>query len=234
MASSSVPSSVGNLLVVTHVVPSTPSAPEQPLSQRSLAFRKGQPKALGVVQIMIGLVMLTFGITAVFYHVSFGVVSGIFAWGSLIFISAGSVAVAAETQLSPCLIYASLVLNIIASIVSGIGMILHTLDAVVWNGTNDYDQYHYSGFSIVLALFQALEFFVSIISAGLTCKATCKCCGAEPQVLIQTVEGVLAAQAPPHSHTAHVVLPSAPTQATFYCKIPEPGSDSPPAYQPQS
>lgn len=234
MASSSVPSNVGNFLVVTHVVPSTPSAHEQPLSQRSLTFRKGQPKALGVVQIMIGVVMLTFGLAMVFYHLSLGVLSGIFVWGSLIYISAGSVAVAAETQLSLCLINASLALNIIASIVSGTGIILYALDAIIWNHRYDDDPYYFIGFSIVLALFQALEFYVSIISAGLTCKATCKCCGVEPQVVIQTVEGVLAPQAAPHSHTAPLVLASAPTQGPFYSKNPEPGSNLPPAYQPPS
>uniref|UniRef100_A0A8C1YUE9 Membrane-spanning 4-domains, subfamily A, member 17c.2 n=1 Tax=Cyprinus carpio TaxID=7962 RepID=A0A8C1YUE9_CYPCA len=71
-------------------------------------FFKAQPKALGTVQIMTGVVIFLFGIvnTAIStFHPSILIFSGITYWGSLIYIIAGSLSVAAQNKLHLCVGY---------------------------------------------------------------------------------------------------------------------------------
>ncbi|XP_065149515.2 membrane-spanning 4-domains subfamily A member 15-like [Paramisgurnus dabryanus] len=71
-------------------------------------FLKVQPKSLGIVQIMIGVVTFLVGIvlTTEFRYSIIPVSGGITYWGSLIYIIAGSLSVAAENKPNPCLVLA--------------------------------------------------------------------------------------------------------------------------------
>ncbi|XP_029947443.1 membrane-spanning 4-domains subfamily A member 15-like isoform X4 [Salarias fasciatus] len=100
MASSAVSYTSGNVMVVTHVLPAAPSEEQQPPLDERHKFRKGHPKALGTVQIIIGVLTLLFGIAAAVHHHSLGVYSGIYVWGASIYIASGSVTVAAEKSVS--------------------------------------------------------------------------------------------------------------------------------------
>ncbi|XP_048048694.1 membrane-spanning 4-domains subfamily A member 12-like [Megalobrama amblycephala] len=90
-------------------------------------FFKAQPKALGTVQIMIGVMIFLLGIVLTTNVIQFGtlyVISGITYWGSFIYISAGSLSVAAQNKLHPCVVKASLGMNVISAITSAIAVLL--------------------------------------------------------------------------------------------------------------
>ncbi|XP_064866094.1 B-lymphocyte antigen CD20-like isoform X3 [Oncorhynchus nerka] len=115
--SSSQTTTTNGAVVITHVYPyengmgvagvaSAPHCLGQTVSSVLGSFRAGHPKALGTIQIMIGLIMLLTGIvmTAGPQVDNIGVLSGIFVWGSIIYVVAGSLTVAADNKLNKCLV----------------------------------------------------------------------------------------------------------------------------------
>ncbi|KAJ7992108.1 hypothetical protein DPEC_G00275130 [Dallia pectoralis] len=113
-------------------------------------FRAWQPKALGAVEIMVGLVILLLGIVLASspHPDNIGVESGIFVWGSIIYVIAGSLTVAADSHLNKCLVKGSLGVNIVAIITALTGITLFSIDAagillvISCNLNNPDDQYH--------------------------------------------------------------------------------------------
>ncbi|XP_043939946.1 membrane-spanning 4-domains subfamily A member 12-like [Protopterus annectens] len=92
-------------------------------------FMKGEPRALGTTQILIGIMNILFGIVLAFTETSIAVFSGVPFWGGLLYIISGSLSIAAEKHDSVCLVKGSLGMNIVSAIAAGTAVILYIIDA---------------------------------------------------------------------------------------------------------
>ncbi|XP_058488830.1 membrane-spanning 4-domains subfamily A member 4A-like [Solea solea] len=203
--SSTVSTTVGDMVVVTHVLPANTNVNAGENTQTLVGvqkFIKGQPLALGTVQIIIGLMIFLFGIAMTPRADTLGVVSGIFVWGAAFYITAGSLTVAAARRPSRCLVNCTLAFSVVAAVATSFGIILFTLDAT---GLLMYCRYdlvfecglyrsRVMGFSGVLAVFSLLELIVSATVAGYACSATCNCGGETPSIIVVPAESLATGQ----------------------------------------
>ncbi|XP_060724983.1 membrane-spanning 4-domains subfamily A member 4A-like [Tachysurus vachellii] len=187
MASAPVPfTNVGSsYTVVTQVIPS--STAEQNSTQTISPLRKflkGEPKALGTVQIMIGLLTLLFGIVSATFPESVIIFSGVVFWSPVFHIISGSLAVSASNKLNSCVVKATLILNIFSTLSAGITIIFLFLDLIFgsYRYSHYEDSYSYNyyasesmgqGITGVLLVFTLLQFCISIALSAFACKATC-------------------------------------------------------------
>ncbi|KAF4080281.1 hypothetical protein AMELA_G00168560 [Ameiurus melas] len=159
-----------------------------------LPFLKGHLKALGTIQIMIGVVTFLFGIVlAVNWNIPISVISGIVYWGSLIYIITGSLSVAAEPKLHPCVVKGSLGMNVVSVVVSGTAIIILCIDCflqLICEYCSTEENMETVRVIGVLAVLSLLQFFISICISAFACKATC--CS-EPMVPVVTI-----------AHPAHI------------------------------
>ncbi|KAG7459534.1 hypothetical protein MATL_G00211580 [Megalops atlanticus] len=133
-------------------------------------FLQGEPKALGAVQIMIGVFMITTGIVMSFDH-AVSVYLGAPFWGGVLFISSGSVSVSAEKRQTRCLVKAALVLNTLSSVAAGIVFIAYCFGLA-------FDSFHSSsvfkpGLNAILLILSLLEMIIAISTSGFACKELC-------------------------------------------------------------
>ncbi|XP_048116940.1 membrane-spanning 4-domains subfamily A member 4A-like isoform X1 [Alosa alosa] len=171
-------------------------------------------RGMQTVQIMIGVVVFLFGIVTAFYASTVSSHTGIMFWGAIIYIIAGSLTVRAVKMLNPCLVKASLGMNIFSTITAGLAIILHSFDFLVPMYPYSYDCYgddYYDncymknayktrtlGIAGVTLVLSVLEFIVSICVSAFACKATCTTTG---QVMY------ISNQVPPFVSTSHFSAP---------------------------
>uniref|UniRef100_A0A8C2MDI9 Membrane-spanning 4-domains, subfamily A, member 15 n=1 Tax=Cricetulus griseus TaxID=10029 RepID=A0A8C2MDI9_CRIGR len=133
-------------------------------------FLTGEPKALGTVQILIGLIHLGFG--SVLLMVRRGhlgmlfIEGGVPFWGGACFIISGSLSVAAEKNHTSCLVRSSLGTNILSAMAAFAGTAILLMDF----GVTNWDVGR--GYLAVLTIFTILEFFIAVIATHFGCQAT--------------------------------------------------------------
>lgn len=182
--------------VVTQYIPAATSSPvHQSVAPCFLQkFIKGEPKSLGVVQIMIGLINICLGGILCSSSDSgyFGgvIYSGVPFWGAVFYFISGGLSISAEKKGTRCLVTGSLVMNIFSSIAAGISIIVCSVDLTYpyyyYSCYNSYDPdcwryrdayYSYkNGIVGVLLLLSLLEFGVSVAVSCFGCKYVCKSC----------------------------------------------------------
>ncbi|XP_026548065.1 membrane-spanning 4-domains subfamily A member 8-like isoform X2 [Notechis scutatus] len=165
------------------------SAPQQvPQGNLLERFLKAEPKVLGAIQIMIGMIHIGFGAVSLclfpFYYLTLSGIGGYPFWGGIFFISSGSVCIAAANRPKHALVKSSVGLNITSAVMALTGIILYLCELIFSSGFRRY-QYESSldaagrlqsvgyGLSSVLLLFSLLEFCVAVSLAHFGCQATC-------------------------------------------------------------
>ncbi|KAI4875383.1 hypothetical protein NFI96_015461 [Prochilodus magdalenae] len=201
MASSFVPvdNTRNGFTIVTQVVPGEKEQHGRAPTQSPLkTLLKGEPKALGTVQIMIGIMTILFGIIKTVYNQRLAAYSGVTYWASCLvgafYVACGSVRHDFVTS--------SLIMNVISAVAAGVALILLSIDMAFHLDNYHYCYYRYdyrdeyqcegwrwsrltdkcfqgqsAGISAGLLVFALLEFIISICTSGFACKATC-CAGA--------------------------------------------------------
>ncbi|XP_069089470.1 membrane-spanning 4-domains subfamily A member 4A-like [Pleurodeles waltl] len=179
------------VFVVTQYIPAASPSPIQQMSMMCQTpgflqkFIKGKPEALGVVQIMIGIVSIclggilssTYGAIQIYSCIQFG--------GAVFYLVSGLLSIFAEKKGTRCLVIGSLVMNIFSSITAGISIVFCCLDLGLNRyyydcyDSNSYECSRYQnafytykdGILGVLLLFLLLEFCVSVAVSSFGCKS---------------------------------------------------------------
>ncbi|KAL1276601.1 hypothetical protein QQF64_036224 [Cirrhinus molitorella] len=190
------------------------------------AFLKGQPKALGTVQIMIGVLSISLGILCTFNEISIFAFSGLPYWGSIIYITAGALCIAAENKMnspsSLCLVKASLGMNIFSTLTAGIAIIFLAVELTasryIHCGYNCITAFVIlaHGIRVVLLLLAVFEFFISMCLSGFACNANICCCHSQVQFVTQVL---------PQQDLNHLEIPVASSSSIHYQH-----ADAPPQY----
>ncbi|XP_070582605.1 membrane-spanning 4-domains subfamily A member 15-like isoform X1 [Erythrolamprus reginae] len=171
------------------------NAPQQvPQNSPLERFFNAEPKVLGAIQIMIGLLHIGFGAVSLIlfpsYYVSLSGIGAYPFWGGIFFIATGSVCVSAVNHPNRALVRSSVGMNITSAVMALAGFSLYLSDLSLNRLYLNFDHHQNSstfsgigyGISSLLLLFSLLEFCIAVSLAHFGCQATCHS-GAQPTLV---------------------------------------------------
>ncbi|KAJ7344218.1 hypothetical protein JRQ81_000168 [Phrynocephalus forsythii] len=162
-----------------HLLERTGSGGNRYHGGRRVSILKGDPKVLGVIQILIALIHWGFGsvLTLLPKKETLIIVSGYVYWGGLFYVISGSLMVAAERIQLLHLVKAGLGMNIMSTIAAATGAILFLMDENVLFSVVISPQVEErkvaQGLSNVLLIFTLLEFFIGLASSSFEYDVIC-------------------------------------------------------------
>ncbi|XP_071986834.1 membrane-spanning 4-domains subfamily A member 8-like [Engystomops pustulosus] len=128
--------------LVNQPTPVPPQSVGISLPQKTPSLVVHPTKGLVILLIVAGAVQFILGIGMLFTHIHYTLYSGVPFWGLVSYLVAAAFTISALKTTSLCVVKASLALNILNAIVSGVGVIMASLDIVVSTGcplqTSDY------------------------------------------------------------------------------------------------
>ncbi|XP_068096550.1 membrane-spanning 4-domains subfamily A member 4A-like isoform X1 [Hyperolius riggenbachi] len=161
-------------------------------------FHQGEPAALGATQVFSAVLILCLGIVLTILDGYYGrevVYTGVTYWSGILFLICGSVSVSASVKPTLGKVRASLVLNIIASVVASGAIICLSISFVLSaNRRGRYEKLQYcvyyeqshtcehlfdikaaiNGIMAILLVFTMLFFCITITTAVYGCKTVCR------------------------------------------------------------
>ncbi|XP_067399059.1 membrane-spanning 4-domains subfamily A member 8-like [Emydura macquarii macquarii] len=206
------------VVLLTQIVPqphaAAASAPLRPLRK----LYQGEPLALGITQILTGVVQVAFGIILILVDNTWIAVThlGTPIWTGMLYIISGSLCVAAAKNPKISLVKGALAMNTLSAVAAGVSIIVTSLSLIYhYPYQRCYGRFCESssektvdvmrGVVMILLVFTLLEFCVSIASAAFGCKTVCRDSYSDMSVVVYQNMGLPAAPANeppnPHPHT---------------------------------
>ncbi|XP_038167667.1 membrane-spanning 4-domains subfamily A member 4D-like [Arvicola amphibius] len=160
-------------------------------------FLKGEPKVLGVVQVLIALINLILGIIMKSEITYFRPVLSVYVyapvWGSVVFIISGSLSIAAGMRTTEVLVTTSLSFNTISSVVAAATSLISVFSVPM--GALNYGHGIIVGTDALILILNVLEFCIAVSTSAFGCKAAC--CNTSEVVVILPPNPAVSAEATP-------------------------------------
>ncbi|XP_039883160.1 transmembrane protein 176 [Simochromis diagramma] len=92
------------------------------------AIQKGEPKCLGVSQVMLGLMVMSYSIPLLFTEFTEVVVLGVPWWSGLMFITAGGIAIFLDKHCTMRILQLCLMISMVSVMLSVVAVIIYSVD----------------------------------------------------------------------------------------------------------
>lgn len=92
------------------------------------AIRRGEPKSLGVSQVMLGLMVISYSIPLHFTEVTEVVSLRVPWWSGLMFIAAGAVAIVLDKHCTKRILQVCLLVSVVSTVLSVVAVIIYSVD----------------------------------------------------------------------------------------------------------
>ncbi|XP_042340282.1 transmembrane protein 176 [Plectropomus leopardus] len=115
--------------LTVHVLQDTNAAK---LADRQQALRaailRGEPKSLGVSQLMLGLMVMSYSIPLCFAEHTEVVRSGVPWWSGIMFVAAGAVAITLDKHCTMKILWACFTMSLVSTVLSVVALIIYSVD----------------------------------------------------------------------------------------------------------